>query len=86
MWLRLWLKIEECDSVCIKQPGSCFVYPRLTWEPGTRRESDGAGLRVSESAPAPALAASRSHHLGRQSSPSARRGRVCDNIIIVSHQ
>ena len=23
----LWLKIEECDSVWIEQPGSCFVYP-----------------------------------------------------------
>ena len=28
------LKIEESDSVWIEEeePGSCFVYPRLTWE------------------------------------------------------
>ena len=27
------LKIEESDSVWIEEePGSCYVYPRLTWE------------------------------------------------------
>ena len=38
----LWLKIEDCDSVWIEEPGSCFVYP--AWH-----GSDGPRLRVSES-------------------------------------
>ena len=71
------LKIEESDSVWIEEElGSCFVYPRLTWDDGSDTRGPAPGVGVS-SAPA---SASRSHHLGLQSSPAQERGN-CDNIV-----